>query len=452
VLTDAACRAAKPKAQRYELDAGGIHRGLKLRVTPDGVKVWTLRYRVQGEQRRATLGEFPAMKLGEAQTIALEYRGLVRKKIDPQAKRDALAELPKLADAIASYLSTADSRLRPRTVPTYRAALARFQEWAGKNRVVTTEGLSRAVLSAYRNHCISLPRHAQARGGKRGARKATSEKRSPLSVNRELIPLKAFLNTLRREGRTPNLDRDAIADNLRLLTADQPAPEFLKPAEIKALLAAAKRHDAATWNETRAEHAGERPKGTTPKYQPIEPFALFLLLSGCRVGEALALQWVDVDLDAADHSGKAVGEIRLRAERVKTRRARTVDLAVSPALRSLLQRMKANATAAVVFEGYAWDLVTKARQRLLADGAPSFTWKILRSTCGSYLTNAPGIFGAASAFLASKQLGHSVVVAEKHYHGVIRGIPATARTLEAAMQIDDEKPRRKLALVAKGGR
>ena len=35
-------------------------------------------------------------------------------------------------------------------------------------------------------------------------------------------------------------------------------------------------------------------------------------------------------------------------------------------------------------------------------------------------------------------MGHSVAVAEKHYLGLIRGIPRDARTLEAAMQITTE--------------
>ena len=49
----------------------------------------------------------------------------------------------------------------------------------------------------------------------------------------------------------------------------------------------------------------------------------------------------------------------------------------------------------------------------------------------------PGIYGSSAAFLASKQLGHSVTIAENHYQGVRRGIPKDAHTLEAAMQIED---------------
>jgi hypothetical protein len=61
---------------------------------------------------------------------------------------------------------------------------------------------------------------------------------------------------------------------------------------------------------------------------------------------------------------------------------------------------------------------------------------MLRSTCATYLTNAPGIFGAATVFMSARQLGHSVMVAEKHYLGVHRGIPKEAHSLEAAMQIE----------------
>jgi hypothetical protein len=62
----------------------------------------------------------------------------------------------------------------------------------------------------------------------------------------------------------------------------------------------------------------------------------------------------------------------------------------------------------------------------------------LRKTCGTYLTNAPGIFGSASAYRSAKQLGHSVQVAEKYYVDVARGIRRETRTLEAAMQIEEQ--------------
>jgi hypothetical protein len=49
------------------------------------------------------------------------------------------------------------------------------------------------------------------------------------------------------------------------------------------------------------------------------------------------------------------------------------------------------------------------------------------------LTSAPAIYGAASAFISGKRLGHSVTVAEKHYVGIVT-ISPDARTIEEAMQ------------------
>ena len=217
------------------------------------------------------------------------------------------------------------------------------------------------------------------------------------------------------------------------------------PTELKRLIAAALRHDAETFAETRDEHMGLRPRGTTPRYDPIAPFTAFLLVTGCRRGEALGLRWCDVDLDAPDHEGKLVGEIRLKAAATKTKHARTIGMEVSPALRTMLKAMRLRSAAGeggFVFggkQGYTPDLIESARARLIEEyGAPKFDWQMLRSTCATYLTNAPGIFGAATVFLSARQLGHSVAVAERHYLGVHRGIARDARTLEAAMQIERE--------------
>jgi hypothetical protein len=52
--------------------------------------------------------------------------------------------------------------------------------------------------------------------------------------------------------------------------------------------------------------------------------------------------------------------------------------------------------------------------------------------------NAPGIFGSAAPYRESRQLGHSVLIAEKHYAGLVRGVARDATTLEAAMQIEPQ--------------
>lgn len=49
---------------------------------------------------------------------------------------------------------------------------------------------------------------------------------------------------------------------------------------------------------------------------------------------------------------------------------------------------------------------------------------------------APGIYGGASAYMAARRLGHSLVMAERHYLGVIPDLPSKARTLEAALNVE----------------
>ena len=177
---------------------------------------------------------------------------------------------------------------------------------------------------------------------------------------------------------------------------------------------------------------------------PIAPFVAFVLLSGCRVGEAESLAWSFVDLEALDNEGRRVGEINLPASATKTKRARTIGLEVCPSLQSLLATLKLQAGSSsgpYVFGRKApmpHTAVEAARKRLVRSyGAPKFSWQNLRQTAGTFLTNAPGIYGAASVFMSARQIGHTVAVAERHYLGVVRGIPREARTLEAAMQIED---------------
>ncbi len=344
-----------------------------------------------------------------------------------------------LDEAIKNYFETARVRLKTKTIKTHELALARLREWAKREGVRSTADLTRPRLSSLRDYLIRAPKRVTQAGEKRGTSKATKAKRSPVSVNRELASIKALCNVWRARGMLPNLHRDDLADALAALPVPREQPAYLSPTSLKNLFESAKRYDEACFDETREEHAGERPKGTTPKFIPVASFLATLLLTGMRRGEALAIEWSMIDLDALDHEGRKVGEIRLPASIVKTHRARTVGLEVSPGLRRLLAAMKLRASKGRVFALHTGDTVEKARRRMMKDfGAPPFDWQTLRSTCATFLTNAPGIFGAATAFMSAKQLGHSVQVAERHYLGVHRGIPRDARSLEAAMQIESE--------------
>ncbi|MFW9998231.1 MAG: tyrosine-type recombinase/integrase [Candidatus Odinarchaeota archaeon] len=343
---------------------------------------------------------------------------------------------------IDDYFAVNASRLRPRTLGTYTEAIEKFRTWLSNNSVYLVEQLTKGKLSEFRSFLIMQKKTVIAEGGRRGERKKTEQAKSPFSINKDLHSVKGLVNFWRSREILPSIDKDGISDALKNVPTSKEAPAYLSPSDCRRLLEAALRHDSETFSETRDEHSGLKPIGSTPRYEPIFPFVAFLLLTGCRLGEALNLRWSDIDLDALDAEGRKVGEIHLQATLTKTRRYRTIGLEVCPSLRSLLSEMKLKSGG----EGYVFggksprtkDSVESARKRLLGVyGAAWFSWQNLRQTTGTFLTNAPGIYGAASVFMSARQLGYSVTVAERHYLGVVRGIPREARTLEAAMQADD---------------
>lgn len=348
-----------------------------------------------------------------------------------------------LTEAIQRYRTAAANQIAPGTLETYGYGIKYFEQWAENKPVRLTEDLSPVLLSEFRDYLVGLPKSKPAKGKKKGAQKA-SGKRSPVTINSYLTHVRTLLQFLRRRGVTPLLNSEAITDNLPPLPELQKDPEFLRPEQITAAIEAAILHDLDTFKETRKEHAGNAPKGVTYRYPALLPVLLFLLFAGSRRLEARQVKWGFVNLDARDNRGKIVGEIRLPAAFAKDRRDRTIGLEVSPFLRTLLLTMKKSARPksgeeSVFGENYTDDMLDGALKRLRRTryGAPrAFTWKRLRATADTFLVNAPGIFGSASTFLAPKQIGHSVEIAEKHYQGIIRGIPKDATTLEAAMEIE----------------
>lgn len=414
------------------------HRGVTLlKPDPTHRTGWRARWKDPDTGRVVKVTLPTALRTLEARGdwAARKAKAIEQRKLE-LSEGAARATRTPLPDAIVDYFR-AHERLGEKTLRDYRAVADKLLRWADAARIKTTDDLTRARLLGLREQLIAEPKQKAAKGGKRGARIiAEGERRSPYSVNRELAGLRAILGYLGELDLLPRIKEGDLRRALRKLRVSVERIEFLQAPEIDALLRAAVAHDAATFTETRKEHRGASEggrKGTTNRYDPILPFVMTLLLSGMRLGEALALEWRQVDLDAPDADGRPVGEIRLTGA-TKTKRARVVDLAVSPALRTMLLRMRKD-------EGRVFALTHNAAaaagERLRTFGAPRhFTWQALRRTCGTFLTNAPGIFGAASAYRSARQLGHSVQVAERHYLGLVRGIPRDARTLEAAMQID----------------
>ncbi len=83
-LTDLQARNAKPKEKEYKLSDGG---GLYLLVTPTGGKLWRLKYRFGGLEKKIALGAFPEVGLSDARQKREDAREQIAQGVDPGAAR-----------------------------------------------------------------------------------------------------------------------------------------------------------------------------------------------------------------------------------------------------------------------------------------------------------------------------------------------------------------------------
>ena len=140
-FTDRQIAALKPKKARYEVPEPG-RGGLALRVTPNGQKTWTFRYRFHGERKRMIFGVYPTLPLADARVQLADAAKLLREGRDPGAlateQRTELRTAPTIKDLVREYLTRhAERTMRPATVredrrilekevlPTWRHRLAR---------------------------------------------------------------------------------------------------------------------------------------------------------------------------------------------------------------------------------------------------------------------------------------------------------------------------------------
>lgn len=83
-LTDTTIRNAKPGPKPIRLFDGG---GLYLEVSPAGGKLWRVKYRFAGKERRLALGSYPTTSLKDARSKRDDAKRLLEAGIDPGETR-----------------------------------------------------------------------------------------------------------------------------------------------------------------------------------------------------------------------------------------------------------------------------------------------------------------------------------------------------------------------------
>jgi integrase len=181
-LTDISIKSAKSRERDYKLADGG---GLYLLVTASGGKLWRLKFRMDGIERKLSLGKYPALGLGDARKArdaakvkiaggsdpaAAKRRERIAAKLSAATTFDAVAveyiakiEREGLAPATISKLNWARLWLRPaignRPVDQIEAhellALLKKQESAD---VLETAKRTRAFASRVFRYAVATAR------------------------------------------------------------------------------------------------------------------------------------------------------------------------------------------------------------------------------------------------------------------------------------------------------
>ena len=159
ISSDASAKAARHAPGRQVEYSDTKIPGLALRVTPAGGKSWSLRYRTdEGEQRRLTIGRYPAIGLSKARKLAQTAMGQVAEGVDPanakqQAKATAKAKrLSTVSTLIESYLEdSAKGRHKPNGRPKRPGTLKLEREYF--DRVIAPR-LGKLPLSSLTRHDV----------------------------------------------------------------------------------------------------------------------------------------------------------------------------------------------------------------------------------------------------------------------------------------------------------
>ena len=229
--------------------------GLAVRVASGGTKSFVLDYRAGGKRRLATLGRCSEMSLEQARAMAGRELVAIRAgEADPVRDRRDAMEAPTVAAGIDKFLGEeaprriADGLMAERTLYTYRKQCAWLRPRLGTLKIaaVTLRDIDRALA-----------------------------KTAPVARNRYLAILsRLFTYWQRIEWCEPGHNPARLIEKTR----EQPRDRVLAPSELEALA-------------TAAGNSGE-------------VFAVaairFLMLTGWRSGEALALRWDHVDFERAE--------------------------------------------------------------------------------------------------------------------------------------------------------
>ena len=235
--------------------------GLRLRVTFKGLKTFSYRGKLNGRDKRITIGEFGVITAKDAQTEAARLRALMSEGIDPtNEKRSRKQASTTLAECLEDYLTVKTNQLAPRTKKQYRSEInTHLKGW-----------LAHPLNSINRSDITTKHRNLS--------------KKSPALANRVMRVLRALYNFAKQEYEDKNgkpLFTDNPVEKLshqKLWNKIERRSGVLKPHQLKPWLNAVNKLSSQT------------DYGST-----LRDYLILILFTGLRRSEAAGLKWANVD-------------------------------------------------------------------------------------------------------------------------------------------------------------
>lgn len=290
-LTDTAIKAAKPTDKPTRMFDGG---GLYLEVSPAGGKLWRLKYRFEGKEKRLSFGIYPDVSLKTARERRDEARRLLAEGVDPgehkkihkNVRAEALANsfetvarewftkmlstwTPDHADKIIKRLERdvfpwmGDKPIADLTAPAVLTTIRRIE---ARGRLETAHRALQNCGQVFRYAVATGRAERDPTGDLRGALPPTREKHmaaitDPVEVGALLRAIDAFRGTL------------IVQSALKLS-----ALVFVRPGELRQAEWAEIDLDKGEWNIPASRMKGWARKGiTTPHLVPLAPQAVAIL-------------------------------------------------------------------------------------------------------------------------------------------------------------------------------
>lgn len=294
-LTKSAVDALEPRDSDYVTWCGHLP-GFGLRVRPSGRKTFVAQYDFGGRRgvtRKVTIGAYGPWTVDDAWKKAREILTDAKRGVDVAGEKSKRRAEMTVAELCDEYLAEGCDSKKASTLATDRGRVARhIKPLLGKRRI---SHITKVDIASFMRAVANGKTATDVKTGKHGRAIVTGGKGAATRTVRLLGGIFSYA-----------VDRGYLETNPRhgvKVYADGKGERFLSADELQRLGEALREAETAglPWQFNEGANAKHRPKSAENQRETISEYALaairLLLLTGCRAGEILSLQWSHVDFE-----------------------------------------------------------------------------------------------------------------------------------------------------------